>query len=182
MANQNQNYTMTPQEWEQKTGNKLLSYRSADGKLDMFGPKSYTRGGGASVAINQPEQPKSQPSMIGDSFSKMGMGSSGGFYGSMQGLEAASMRLADAAAKREQSLIGARGSQERSLQKLRGQQELDLLKRKYDLETEAEKRLEAKSAPRKEGSVTPLPDRPGYGRGDNGLLYRKIGGNWYLSL
>jgi hypothetical protein len=189
------NYSWTPEEYEKNTGDKLMSYTTnAQGKLDMYGsmgviPQSageyMDRKNRYAAAVqaferNKQTQPKEQDSLINSSYSKM-IGKNG-FYGSMQGLEAASMRLADAAAKREQSLIGARGSQERSLQKLRGEQELDLLKRKYDLEAEAENRLEAKSRPRKEGNVTPLPDRPGYGKGDNGLLYRKIGGIWYLSI
>ena len=57
------------------------------------------------------------PQIIGSSFNRMtsgGQGGSGGFIGSMGGLEAASMRLADAAAVREKGLIGAKAEQERA--------------------------------------------------------------------
>jgi hypothetical protein len=58
-------------------------------------------------------------SIVGSSFNKM----LGGNLPSMSSLEAASMRLADAAAKREKELIAARGAQEYGLQTLRGQQQ-----------------------------------------------------------
>ena len=56
------------------------------------------------------------PQIIGSSFNRMtsgGQGGSGGFIGSMGGLEAASMRLGTAATEREKGLIAARGQQER---------------------------------------------------------------------
>jgi len=80
--------------------------------------------------------PSTSGSMVESSFNKLMSGEGGGFIGSMSGLEAASMRLADAAARREAALTGFRGQEERTLQGLRGQQEYGLqgLRGRQDIE------------------------------------------------
>ena len=106
----NQSFTFgkTPQEWEKETGNKLLSYQTSNGKL-MKGNMAY----------QSPEQQKQ--GQIGQSFGRMIGGDSGfgrmiGGGGGMGGLEAASMRLADAAAAREMRAEEAKFARERGAQ------------------------------------------------------------------
>jgi hypothetical protein len=77
--------------------------------------------------LSQVKPESDDESIVGSSFNKMiGGGMGGGFIGSMGGLESASMRLADAAARREAGLIGIRGMEETGLQQLRGEQETGL--------------------------------------------------------
>lgn len=98
-------YGISPQDWEKQTGNKLLSYQTSDGLLMKGNMRFQTPEQQAQTMYSKPVQPAAaQPvgGQIGQSFGKM-MGG-GGFSGgmpSMGQLEAASMRLADAAAKRE---------------------------------------------------------------------------------
>jgi hypothetical protein len=105
----NQSFTFgkTPQEWEKETGNKLLSYQTSNGKLM-----------GGNMAYQSPEQQKQ--GQIGQSFGRM-IGGGGG----MGGFEAASMRLADAAAARD-------------IAKLREEERIGV--RKFEMEREAQSR------------------------------------------
>lgn len=105
---------LTPQEWEQQTGNKLLSYSTDNGKLAMNMPMSYRNAEGVAADKAKPAQTEGQ---VGQSFGKMLGGGAGGFGGgipSMPELEAASMRLADAAAERERKTEEQRYNRERA--------------------------------------------------------------------
>jgi hypothetical protein len=141
----------TPTQWEQSTGNKLLSYTTRNGILDTGNMKFTTAPGTRaqsstidlpqSQRISQFPQDRSQ-SLLQSSYEQvMGRASSapagqykggsqgltkGGFYGSMPALEAASMRLADAALGREMLAGEYKGFQETGLQQLRGSQETGL--------------------------------------------------------
>jgi hypothetical protein len=123
------NFSQTPQEWEAATGNKLLSYRTdKSGMLDIGNMKYKT-----AAKLAEEASAKSSPgaSMVESSFGRMigGSPSGGGFIGSMGGLEAASMRLADAAAKRERETIGYETGMKKELmaseRKFEQQKELD---------------------------------------------------------
>jgi hypothetical protein len=212
-------YGVTPKEWEQLTGNKLLSYstRPSSGYLSKLGNMSYitaaelkkqeeekqkgleeeeARKSSAYGLLSQAPSESYNNFVVGSSFNKMiGGNGGGGFIGSMGGLEAASMRLADAASKREAGLIGIRGIEETGLQKLRGQQETSLQglrgqqeKSLQELRGEQEYGLgkwgKKESSPAGSFSynpsrVTPLPDMPGYGTLE-GKLYKKGANNWYM--
>jgi len=120
------NFSQTPQEWEAATGNKLLSYRTdKSGMLDIGNMKYKT-----AAKLAEEASAKSSPgaSMVESSFGRMigGSPSGGGFIGSMGGLEAASMRLADAAARREKDLISTRGAQDVAVMKAKSAQEQEL--------------------------------------------------------
>lgn len=212
-------YGVTPKEWEQLTGNKLLSYstKPSSGYLSKLGDMSYVpaaelkkqeeekqkgfeeeeaRKSSAYGLLSQAPSESYDDSVVGSSFNKMiGGGMGGGFIGSMSGLERASMRLADAAAKREAGLIGIRGIEETGLQKLRGgqeyglqtlrgQQERSLQELRGEQEYGIGKWGKKESPPAEPFSynpsrVTPLPDRPGYGTLD-GKLYKKGANDWYM--
>jgi hypothetical protein len=150
-------YGMTPSQWEANTGNKLLSYSTVNGNLAKVGSMSYQSGTSPQAMpsaqadrISQLRQIQSQipqnrsQSLLQSSYGQvMGRASGapagqyqggsqgltkGGFYGSMPALEAASMRLADAALGREMLAGEYKGSQETGLQQLRGSQEYGLAK------------------------------------------------------
>jgi len=115
-----------------KNKNNMFSYPQTGGGLVVKKPTFWDLAEEKAKKIketrlNQPNQisPSTTPSTMQGSFQKMiggnnGIGS-GGFYNSMAGLEAASMRLADAASKRSmQESEKEYGLKESQMSKLEG--------------------------------------------------------------
>jgi len=96
---------LTPEKWEEKTGNKLLSYTStSSGNLSK--PLSWMKKSDW-VAQQNP---------LATAYEKMGIGKTGDLGGRMGELEKASMRLGEAASQRRIGEIGSEYDSRRKLQ------------------------------------------------------------------
>lgn len=122
---------LTPQEWEQQTGNKLLSYSTDSGKLAMNMPMSYRNAEGVAEDKKTSAASERSSSLLQNAYDQIMDRSNTGFddsgrMPSMASLELSSKRLADSALLREMLAGEYKGLQEHNLQLLRGAQEYGL--------------------------------------------------------